>query len=249
MGNRFRLAAAWWAPSLAVAVGLAFSAAVSGCNNEPKECTRGAEGEYLIQQMDPPVFGSVLSFTATVVSARSFASVPPSSEYKIQRHSDNQVITLLIQDLGHPLPVATGSAYDFQLEMIGGVPPTSAIKVSDSQGVRFLGVSDWKPNYSVFTGGYGDLAAGGSAGTLQVFFGSAGCSARVENTKCFNEIRNYRLEFLLGASTRAKLWQGDQGAIGGWTAHVYKAEIVQVTSDCVDQLQNQISFFVERDGL
>ncbi len=222
---------------------LALSLVAAACNNEPEECKRTPEGEYTFR-LDPSRASDPYTLTATVQSVEYFAGQNPSYEYRLLT-TQSQTIVLTLDDLGYSLPVEVGQSYTFNVQNVGGVPAANGIRISDASGLRFMAVTDWRPNFSVFTEGYGNL---GDLGTLQVFFQPDGCDPRVEDTTCFLEITNYRLEFVAGGQ-RVKLWNRQEAKLAGWRIHALKTGVVKVKSSCPEQLQQQISFFVERDGI
>ena len=223
------------------ALGLGLIAAA--CSDQPEECKRLPEGEFTFR-LDPAAAGDPYTLTATVESIEFFPGEPSSYEYRL-RTSQSQIVLLILDDLGYSLPVEVGQSYTFDVHSVGGVPPANGIRISDASGLRFMAVTDWRPNFSVFPEGYGNL---GDVGALQVFFQPDGCDPRVEDTTCFLEIRNYRLEFVAGGQ-RLKLWNAQEAKLAGWRIHALKTAVVKVKTDCPDKLQQQISFFVERDGI
>jgi len=229
---------------VALAAALALLSFLTACDDEPEECKRLPEGEFTFHT-DPARFGEAYSFSAAVQSIEFIPGDPAVHEYRL-RASPTQTVVLTVNDNGAPLPIETGQTYAFEVQAVGGVPAAQGIRISDAGGLRYMAVTDWRPNYTIFPDGYGSL---GAAGRLQAFFGDAGCDPREEDTACFHEIRNYRLEFVLGGTRRVKLWNGQDARLEGWRFHLHKASRVQVKVGCSEGLQQQISFFVERDGI
>lgn len=223
----------------ALALGL-FAAA---CDDQPEECKRLPEGEFTFR-LEPGRAGDPYTLTATVQSIEYFAGDPSIYEYRLLT-PQNQTIVLTLDDLGYTLPVEAGQSYTFEVHSVGGVPTANGIRISDASGLRFMAVTDWRPNFSVFTEGYGSL---GATGQLQVFFQADGCDPRIEDTTCFLEVTNYRLEFVAGGQ-RVKLWNQQEALLAGWRIHALKTSLVKVKSGCPEELQQQISFFIERDGI
>ena len=222
---------------------LALGLVAAACDDQPEECKRLPEGEFTFR-LDPSRADEPYTLTATVQSIEYFAGEPATYEYRL-RTPQSQTIVLTVDDLGYSLPVEVGQSYTFNVHSVGGVPAANGIRISDASGLRFMAVTDWRPNFSVFTEGYGSL---GDGGILQVFFQDDGCDPRVEDTRCFLEIRNYRLEFVAGGQ-RVRLWNRQEAKLAGWRIHALKTTVVKVKSDCPEELQQQISFFVERDGI
>ena len=222
------------------ALGLGLVAAA--CDDQPEECKRTPEGEFTFR-LDPSRANDPYTLTATVQSIEPVAGEPATYEYRLLTQ-ESQTIVLTLDDLGYSLPVEEGQSYTFDVQSVGGKPAANGIRISDASGLRFMAVTDWHPNFSIFTEGYGSL---GDNGTLKVFFQDDGCDPRVEDTTCFLEIRNYRLEFVAGGQ-RVKLWHRQEAKLAGWRIHVLKASVVMVKAGCPEELQQQISFFVERDG-
>jgi hypothetical protein len=226
-----------------IVAALALGMIAAACSDEPEECKRTPEGEFTFR-LDPARAGDPYTLTATVEAIEYFAGENPTYEYRL-RTPQSQAIVLTLEDMGYSLPVDVGQSYTFDVQNVGGVPAANGIRISDASGLRFMAVTDWRPNFSVFTDGYGSL---GDTGTLQVFFQPDGCDPRVEDTTCFLEVRNYRLEFVAGGQ-RVRLWHRQEAKLAGWRIHAMKASVVKVKSGCPEELQQQISFFVERDGI
>jgi hypothetical protein len=217
--------------------------ALAGCNDQPAHCTSLPQAEFAFQ-VDPAVDEQIHTVTATVRDIQITDGTPPAYEYDLRTPLEQRV-RLVFPELEYALPIKVDSTYTFTYQIRGGVPAPYGLKILDDKGLRFLGVTDWLPSEPrIFPDGYGDL---GSDGALRVFFGSAGCDPREENSRCFLEVRNYRTQFSLG-DRNLFLWNREQGQIGSWIFHVLKSVRVQVKAECVpDELQNQISFFVVRE--
>lgn len=245
------------------AVAIVLAAAV-GCNSQPDYCTTPSEGDFSFL-IDPPLTAadslSNIDQTigdATLVEIQDYSTaVNPQILYRFQALGHPR-LDVILSYLGSTLPVEVGQTYTLHIEHTQGLNPAAmALTVSDDQGIRFLGVNDWRPNtdtslprrFHVFTGGdnYGDL---NGDGLLRVYFSSASCDPRVSNTDCYFEISNVRLDFTLG-SNQVKLHNGEEGKLGSWIVHVHKAEVVVAKTSCRDALldQNGVSFYVERGGL
>ncbi len=240
--NSGRFVSRWSRPA-AIGGGLVVLALV-GCNNQPEHCTRLPEPEFSFS-VDPAVDEQIQTFTATVRSIRVGEDTPATYEYGVRTAADRPV-RFVFPRLGYALPIEVDSTYTFTFQMLGGVPPAFGFKILDDKGLRYMGVTDWLPSEPrIFPDGYGSL---GTDGDLNVFFGSAGCDPREENSACFLQVRNYQLQFVLGGGRRTLLWNREQGRIGSWVFHVLKSVRVQVKAECVPgELQNQVSFFVVRD--
>ena len=232
-----------WIRAGCVAAAAALVLSTAGCDDQPEECVRLPEGEFSFS-MDPARADDPYTLIATVQSIEHYDGNPSVWVYHLATQSSGTV-TLTLEDLGYSLPVEQGQSYRFDVHSVGGVPAAHGLRISDDEGVRFLAITDWLPNYSIFSDGYGTIGTG----TLQVFFGDAGCDPRVDNSDCFVEIRNYRLEFLLGGTARTKLWNAQETRLNGWRIHALKSGRVMVKAECPEKLQQQISFFLERDGI
>jgi hypothetical protein len=232
-----------WTRVAALGGGLAVLA-LSGCNRQPDHCTTLPEGEFSFQ-VDPAVDEQIQTVTATVRDVQVGGDTPATYEVDVRTAADRS-IRFVFPRLGYALPVEVDSTYTFTFQNRGGVPAAFGFQVFDGKGLRYMGVTDWLPSEPrVFPDGYGSL---GTDGALSVFFASAGCDPREENSACFREVRNYQLQFVLGSDRRLLLWNREQGRIGPWIFHVLKSVRVQVKAECVPQeLQNQVSFFVVRD--
>ena len=232
---------------------LAVSASVglSACaDDDLDECLRREEGELLVG-MGPENFADPFTFTAELVQADRFATTPPQFRYVFRRANQTQV-ELLIPDLGFGFPIEVGETYTVDVSILGGVPPASAIRIHDAEGLRYLAVTDFGTfppgtgdvGRRVFKSGYGAL---GDAGNLEVVMENATCENRVEDNPCLPTLRNIRLTFRVGGEARVRLWHGEEAVALGWVFHVHKA--IAVVAACPELLQDQVSFFVEREGL
>jgi len=238
-----------------------------GCSNDPEECLRECDGDFFFVT-DPglPAPDSLSNVNATLTGAtlvdiEDFSTFPgdPKVNYVFSVPGRGRV-DINMNYIGWTLPVEIGQTYTLFVERTQGlVPAAMALMISDDQGMRFLGVNDWRPNtdsqenprrYRVFAGGdtYSDLNGDGD---LRVFLGGGGCEPRVVNSTCFLEITNLQLTFVVGSTQQLRLWNRDTGRLGNWVFHVHKAERVVGKSNCDEGLQGQngMSFFVERDGL
>jgi len=256
-GRKIRFAGAGFV--LAVAL-----AGAVGCNSQPEECTTPSEGDFQFT-VDPPLIepDSTANIDKTIVDATLIdiqdysSAVDPRILYRFQA-AGHPRLDILLAYRGSTLPVEIGGVYTLHIEYTQRLnPPAMALTISDAVGIRFVGVNDWRPNtdtvlpkrFHVFAGQdhYGEL---NGDGLLRAYLTSMGCDPRVSNTRCYLEITNLRLEFVLG-SNQVTLANGQEGRLGSWIAHVHKAEKVIGKTDCQEALldQNGVSFFVERDGL
>jgi len=248
-------------------VGMAAALIVTGavgCNGQSPECTTPSEGDFSFI-IDPALTSadSVANIAQTITGAtltaiEDYSGAPePRILYRFQA-TGHPRLDLFLSYRGSTLPVETGQIYTLRIEETQRLsPPAMALTISDAEGIRFLGVNDWRPNtdtnlpkrFHVFAGAdnYGDL---NGDGLLRLYFSSASCDPRVYNSDCYLEITNVRLDFTLGGK-QLKLHNGQEGKLGSWLVHVQKAEKVVGKADCQDALLNQngVSFYVERDGL
>ncbi len=214
-------------------------------NDQPPECKRAAGPEFTFQVVGAHS-DSFDVFTASVEGVREFpGDDPPSWTYTLRTPApDNRQIQLSLPEAPDSLPVNRGELYTWTVHQVQGNPTAYGLKITDEQGLRYLAVNDWQPNFSIFKNGYGTLNPGGP---LRVYFGDAGCDPIAENSQCYLLKKNYNLQFLIGPDLKAKLWNREESVLGGWRIQVQKAQRIQVKLGC--QTENQISFFVERDGL
>jgi len=256
-----------WGRMIRVGLGLVAAVAVAGamgCNDQPEECTAPAEGDftYLVDpQLSWPDSLTNIDRTiadATLTDIQDFSgAVDPRILYRFQATGYPR-LDVFLGYVGSTLPIEIGETYTLRFEHTQQLsPPAMALTISDAQGIRFLGVNDWRPNtdtvlpkrFHVFAtaDNYGDL---NGDGPLRVYFSSASCDPRVSNTDCYLEITNVRLDFTLGGM-QVKLHNGEEGRLGSWIVHVHKAEKVVGKAACRDALLNQngVSFYVERAGL
>jgi hypothetical protein len=244
---------------------------VAGCSQgDPPECVREDEGEFFFTVASVPNFpvgadtlANVLvtlqnTYLDTVIAQPGFA--PPVILYRFHA-TGYQRIEVQLNDLlldtssavaDRGLPVRKGVPYTVTIERTVRLTPASmGIKISDPQGVLYLGIDDFRPagetGSNVFKGGYGDL---NGEGELRVVAVDTGCSDRSGDPKCYLEISNRRLDFFLGTTQAASLWQTQDRISGNWRYHVHKAARIVATTSCYDALlrQNEVSFFVERAG-
>jgi hypothetical protein len=224
-----------------------------GCGEDESElCTRPNEGKFFYAT-DPPLINPdstanmVRTFTDVVfdslIDGRNF--VGPTLTYRFLTPTR---LDIVVDYNGHEIPIVKGETYTLFLERTQRRnPPSMALMISDGQGIRYLGVNDWRPGSWVFKGGYPDL---NGDGVLGVVFTEAGCAPRVDDD-CFRNITNYRLDFIVGTQSPLGLWNQEQGQVGSWIFYAHKAERVVARAECLDGLleQNGISFSVERSGL
>jgi len=178
-----------------------------------------------------------------VQSIEYFAGEPATYEYRL-RTPQNETIVLTLDDLGYSLPVEVGQSYTFNVQSVGGVPAANGIRISDASGLRFMAVTDWRPNFSVFTEGYGAWVT------------PALCRSSSSPTGAIHASM-IRGAFSRSATTVWSSWPGaarqamePAGSEAGGLAHPRvedrrrKGEV-----GLPEELQQQISFFVERDGI
>lgn len=232
---------------------------VAGCSSESEECLREFEGN-LFFAFDPALPSppdSLMNIIMDIPDAllteiSTFPnSVPPIILYRFSTPVYPR-LDLRLDDLGNDLPLEVDSTYTLTVDMTQRLtPPAMGLKIFDSQGLLYLGVQDFRPSgdalAQVFEDGYGTL---NDSGELLVFFGDIGCAPRVENTACFRDITNFRLDFLLDRGGSLGLWNGDEGTLAGWIFHVHKSSQVVAKEGCSIALleQNAISFFVQREA-
>jgi hypothetical protein len=141
--------------------------------------------------------------------------------------------------------VEVGQTYTLYIERTQTLNPAAfALSISDDQGIRYLGVNDWRPGAGVFKTGFPDLGSE----NFRVSLLDTGCKPRVENTKCYRSITNYRLDFSVGSEPVLPLKNGETGQAGGWIFRAHKAEVV-IAKACGLLDANGMSFSVERSGL
>ena len=229
----------------------------AGCSSESEECLREFEGN-LFFAFDPALPSPPDSLmdiemdipNASLTEILAFPnSVPPIIIYRFATPTFPR-LALRLDDLGSDLPLEVDSTYTLTVDMTQRLTPAAmGLKIFDNQGLLYLGVQDFRPSgdplASIFEDGYGAL---NDSGELLVFFGDTSCAPRVENTVCFRDITNFRLDFLLGGGSLG-LWNGDEGTMMGWIFHVHKSSVV-VAKGCPAALleQNAISFFVQRES-
>jgi hypothetical protein len=242
-----------------VTAGLAVVAGgLTACNNDREECLRKSEGDFSFyfnpRLPSPPDSTANIKYTisnAVLLEIKQFpGNVPPVIVYTFDVPNTSVNRDLNLYDLGRTLPLVEDSTYTITVDMTQRLnPPAMGLKIFDGSGLLFLGVNDWRPagedGAQVFTSGYGDL---GSDGNLEVFFVNDGCDPRVENSECFQQIRNYRMDFRLGTRNPLSLWNRDTGQSGSWIFHVHKSERVVAKTACGLLDQNGVSFTAERAG-
>jgi hypothetical protein len=240
-----------WSLIVLVAGGL------TACDDENKACLEEHEGDFTFY-FDPQLPSgpdSTANIQRTITDAalvqiqHFVASVPPVIIYTFDVPNSSVNRAMTVYDLGRTLPLVEDSTYTITVDMTQRLnPPSMAIKIFDGAGLLFLGVNDWRPagdpGAQVFESGYGEL---GDSGELEVFFVNDGCDPRVENTDCFQQIRNYRMDFRVGNGNPLSLRNGETGSTGNWIFHVHKSQYV-IAKACGLLDQNGVSFVAEREG-
>ena len=171
---------------------------------------------------------------------------------------DIRVNDLLVDEEPDPakrgFPVIKGQTYTLHFELTSpeSYPPAMSIRISDSQGVRFFGVNDWRPGGTtgaqIYENGYDDMDPDGE---LRVAWSDGGCQTQDVDFSCYQEWTNRRLDFMIGNNGPLELWSSQEGTLGNWHFIVYKAVKVVGKAGCQEALlrQNGTSFTVERTGL
>ncbi len=228
-----------------------FGVGLAGCgeSDPPPECTAIEEGELLFD-MDPQDFAEAGFRYAGVelVRAEFFSEV----NLFVFRRPDLTTVQFFIPELGFQPPIEVGSTYTLEGMLRGGVPAASGLKIFDDQGLLYLAVTDSDSpsgNRRIWGRSYGDLAGAGTE--LTMVREEIGCEKRDVDDQCFREFRNLRLSFRIEGQAIASLAHGETAIHNGWIYHVHKAVHVVVDSSCPNiagALQNQFSFFVQREG-
>lgn len=239
---------------LVLCLALGSNLALLGCgDDEDAACLSEGDGD-LILKADRLVLSAAdsLSNSKTTINDAvlndilDFTSgVPRRIVYQFTAPGQPSGFEIILDYIGFTLPVEEGEIYTLYIERTQQLnPPASALSISDSVGIRYLGVNDWRPEAGVFEDGFPDL--GGD--DFRVGFLDAGCSPRVENTDCYRSITNYRLDFFVGTGTALALRNGESGQTGDWIFRTHKAELV-LAKACGLLDANGMSFSVERSGL
>ena len=242
-----------------IILGVMALAVAAGCSSESEECLREFEGNlfFTFDPQLPSPSDSLMNIKLDIPDAlltdiSPFPNnVPPVIFYRFSTPTYPR-LDLRLDDLGSDLPLEVDSTYTLTVDLTQRLTPAAmGLKIFDRQGLLYLGVQDFRPSgdplASIFEDGYGNL---NDSGELQVFFGDTGCAPRVENTACFLEITNYRLDFLLDGGRSLGLYNGDEGTMAGWIFHVHKSSKVIGKQGCPLSLleQNAVSFFVQRES-
>ena len=242
---------------LVLGLGLGSNLALLGCGDDEDEaCLSEGDGNLTLTTdgliLSAPDSLSNVKMTLTdalLTDILDFtAGVPRRIIYRFAapRRPNFDVI---LDFIGFTLPVEEGETYTLYIERTQQLnPAASAFSISDEQGLRYLGVNDWRPEAGVFTGGFPDLFANGEVSPLRVAFLDAGCTPRVENTECYRSITNYRLDFFVGTEPGLGLKNRESGQVGNWIFRAHKAEQV-IAKACGVLNANGMSFSVERGGL
>lgn len=249
---------AWSLLAIGVVALAVMAGGLTACNDDREECLRKSEGDLTFYfnplLPSPPDSTANIELTipnAVLVGAQEFpGNDPPVTIYtfNVPNTSVNQEMGVYTLG-GRTLPLVQDSTYTLTVDMTQRLtPPAMGIKIFDGSGLLFMGITDWRPagddRAQVFESGYGAL---GSDGDLEVFFVNDGCDPRVENSDCFQQIRNNRLDFHVGTLKTLSLWNRETGQTGSWIFHVHKSERV-IAKGCGLRDQNGISFTVEREG-
>ena len=212
---------------------------VSCSEDIPEVCTRASEGEFLIR-LDPESFADPFRFTAVLEELNVFES-PPSARYRF-RLANQQTLALFVPDLGYLLPMEVGQTYTVEAVVKGGVPGATGIRIFDGSGLLHVAVADFTPNQRVFASGYGTTPDGKRLG---VRFDNGGCPDIAEDNECLQGLTNRVLVFEIDGVARGVARHGESVTADGWVMHCYKA--ISVVPSCPSELQNQLSFFIERE--
>lgn len=234
-------------------LGLLLVLVLLGCgDDEDAACTSEGDGDLILttdrlalsapdslsnvkMTVADAVLNDVLDFTSGVPRRIIYRFVAPGRPN----------FDVILDYVGFTLPVEEGETYTLFIERTQQLNPAAmAFSISDSVGIRYLGVNDWRPEAGVLEGGFPDLGSDG----LRVSFLDAGCPPRVENTDCYRSITNYRLDFFVGNGSALTLKNGESGQTGNWIFRAHKAELV-LAKTCGLLDANGMSFSVERSGL
>jgi hypothetical protein len=238
---------------LVLSLGLGVNLTLSGCgDDEDAACISEGDGDLLLStdrlvESAPDSLSNVkMTISGAVLSdILDFTSgVPRRIIYRFTAPG-RSTFDLILEYIGFTLPVVEGETYTLYIERTQNLTPAAkAYSISDSVGIRYLGVNDWKPEAGVFENGFPDL--GGE--DFRVAYLDAGCTPRLENTDCYRSITNYRLDFFVGSGSALTLRNGESGQTGGWVFRAHKAEQV-IAKACGLLDANGMSFSVEREGL
>ncbi len=242
---------------LVLVLGLGSNLALLGCGDDVDEvCLREADGNLILSTdrliLSAPDSLSNVKMTlngALLTDILDFTSgIPRRIVYRFAVPGRPN-FDVILDFIGFTLPVEEGETYTLYIERTQQLnPAASAFSISDDQGLRYLGVNDWRPEAGVFERGFPSLLADGEESQLRVAFLDPGCSPRMENTDCFRSITNYRLDFFVGNEPGLGLKNGESGRVGNWIFRAHKAELV-IAKACGLLDANGMSFSVERGGL
>lgn len=242
---------------LVLGLGLGWNLALLGCGDDGDEaCLSEGDGNLTLatDRLDLSAPDNLSNVKMTLTDAvltdiLDFTSgVPRRIVYRFAAPGRPN-FDVILDFIGFTLPVEEGGTYTLYIERTQQLnPAASAFSISDEQGLRYLGVNDWRPEAGVLTGGFPDLLSDGEMSTLRVALLEAGCSPRVENTECFQSITNYRLDFFVGGEAGLGLRNGESGQAGNWIFRAHKAEMV-IAKACGLLNANGMSFSLERSGL
>jgi hypothetical protein len=136
---------------------------------------------------------------------------------------------------GGPLPVKEGSAYDFQVDYVGGAPAASGLLIRDRTGLVFAGATDTRLGSHVLKEGLSDLA---------LALVASGCSSR-QATECYESITNQVLRVTLSGRT-ADLSNGQSAHLGPYRITCLTAQAVSYRARCADAGLPAVSYLVSR---
>ena len=136
-----------------------------------------------------------------------------------------------------PLPgVVEGGEYDFDVEYVGGYPAASAIIVSDSRGVLFVGVTDQAPKQHVLKTGIDGF---------EVTVVASECPTR-PHSRCYDAIVNQKLR-VTRQSKAVLLMNGQSAFLDGYQVRVLTAQKVTYRKGCADAGLDGVSFTIARE--
>lgn len=213
---------------------------VAGCGGDDEHCLRTDQGAFTFS-VDPQLADGVRTFTAVLESEDFLAFDPPLVRYTFRGAGGGGQTVLDLPDNEIRLGLVPGRTYTVEIQsrdLDGTVIRGYALAASDSAGLAFFAVSDYRPYPDEFALVFQD---GFPLEGLEVRFEGAGCDPRVEDTLEYRSITNRRLAFELGGTT-IRLHQKEAGILGPWTVRVFRAQELVVKNALLNDTQVSFSF-------
>jgi hypothetical protein len=212
-----------------------FACAAASIDSEGED-GRACEAEPLghltafLEEPAPPLSARL---TGTVVTS---SPGPAPDEYRyVIRDAAGSERRLTYRAPGGPLPVKVGTAYEFQVDHVGGAPPASGLLIQDRSGLVFAGATDQRLGSHVLKDGLPDLALSPMP---------PACPSRPTGT-CFEAIRNQPLRATYSGRS-VDLVHGQSARLGPYRITCLTAQSVTYRPSCADAGLPAVSYLVVR---